>query len=74
MPPTIVNIPISNQHLVRNNQDNDFNNYKLSNILSVSVNNQPIEDNDLLTKFYADSLDYMKITKEHRRDLGLEFL
>ena len=22
--PTIVNIPISNQHLVRNNQDNDF--------------------------------------------------
>ena len=50
-PETIINIPINNQHLVRNNQDYDFNNYKLSNILSISVNNQPIEDNDLVTKF-----------------------
>ena len=39
-PPAIINIPISNQNLVRNNQDNDFNNYKLTNILSVSVNHE----------------------------------
>ena len=68
-PPTILNIPISNQHLVRNNQDNDFNNYKLSNILSVSVNNQPIEDNDLVTKFYVDSLHIEN--ERTRRDVGL---
>ena len=50
-PETIFNIPINNQHLVRNNQDNDFNNYKLTNILSVSVNtSSSIEDNDLVTK------------------------
>ena len=49
-PETILNMPISNHHLVRNNQDNDFNNYKLSNILSISVKNQPIEDHDLVTK------------------------
>ena len=70
-PPTIVNIPISNQHLVRNNQDNDFNNYKLSNILSISVNNEPIEDNDLVTKFYVDSLH--NDNERNRRDVGLSF-
>ena len=70
-PPSIINIPISNQHLVRNNQDNDFNNYKLSNILSVSVNNQPIEDNDLVTKLYVDSLH--DDNERNRRDVGLSF-
>ena len=71
-PKTILNIPISNQHLVRNNQDNDFNNYKLSNILSISVNNQPIEDNDLVTKFYVDSLH--ENNESNRRDVRIIFL
>ena len=32
---------------MRNNQDNDFNNYKLTNISSVSVTHEATEDNDL---------------------------
>ena len=70
-PPTIINIPISNQNLVRNNQDNVFNNYKLTNISSVSVNHEAQEDNDLVTLGYVKSLH--EDNERSRRDLGLQF-
>ena len=70
-PETIINVPINNQHLVRNNQDNDFNNYKLTNISSVSVTHDAVEDNDLVTLGYVKSLH--QENERSRRDVGLEF-
>ena len=40
--------------LVKNNQDNDFNDNKLTNIDSVTVNREPISDNELSNKKYID--------------------
>ena len=40
--------------LVKNNQDNDFNDNKLLNLDSVTVNRNPILDNDLSNKKYID--------------------
>ena len=70
-PPTVINIPINNQHLVRNNQDNYFNNYRLTNISSVSVTHDAVEDNDLVTLGYVKSLH--EDNERNRRDLGLQF-
>ena len=71
-PPTIINIPISNQHLVRNNQDNNFNNYRLTNISSVTVNHNAVEDNDLVTTWLCRNL-YMRIMNDHEEMSGLAF-
>ena len=71
-PETIINIPINNQHLVRNNQDNDFNNYKLTNISSVSVTHDAVEDNDLSYSWICKI--YMQDNERNRRDQDLEFL
>ena len=40
--------------LVRNNQDNDFNDNKLKNIDSIEVNRNPNSDNELANKKYID--------------------
>ena len=40
--------------LVKNNQDNDFNDNKLTNIDSVTINRNPILDNELSNKKYID--------------------
>ena len=40
--------------LVENNQDNDFNDNKLTNLDSVTVNRNPTSDNELSTKKYID--------------------
>ena len=40
--------------LVKNNQDNDFNDNKLTNINSISVNRNPNSDNELANKKYID--------------------
>ena len=39
---------------VRNNQDNDFNNYNLTNINSITLNTQVVNDNQVITKAYVD--------------------
>ena len=70
-PDTIIHIPIKNQHLVRNNQDNNFNNYKLTNISSVSVTHEAIEDENLVTLGYVKSLH--EDNERNRRDIGLSF-
>ena len=70
-PRSIINIPISDQRLVRNNEDNNFNNFKLPNISSVSVNHQATEDKDLVTKAYVDS--FYQENEQNRRDVGLDF-
>ena len=41
-------------NLVKNNQDNDFNDNKLTNINSITINNNPTDDNHLSNKKYVD--------------------
>ena len=40
--------------MVKNNQDNDFNDNKLTNIDSITVNRNPTSDNELSNKKYID--------------------
>ena len=40
--------------LVKNNQDNDFNDNKLININSITINNNPTDDNHVSNKKYID--------------------
>ena len=40
--------------LVKNNQDNDLNDKKLTNLDSISVNRKPSSDNELASKKYVD--------------------
>ena len=40
--------------LVKNNQDNDFNDKKLTNLDSITVNGNPASDNELANKKYID--------------------
>ena len=55
--------------LVRINQDNDFNNYNLTNINSTTLNTQAVNDNHVITKnsvyhFHNDN-------ERNRRDLSI---
>ena len=43
------------RNLVKNNQDNDFNDNKLTNIDSITVNRNPTSDNELANKKYIDN-------------------
>ena len=40
--------------LVKNNQDNDLNDNKLTNIDSITVNREPTSNNELANKKYVD--------------------
>ena len=40
--------------IVKNNQDNDLNDNKLTNINSITINNKPTEDNHVSNKKYID--------------------
>ena len=40
--------------LVKNNQDNDFNKNKITNIDSITINNNPTDDNHVSNKKYID--------------------
>ena len=57
--------------LVRNNKDNDFNNYNLTNINSITLNKQAENDNEVITKAYVDQ--FHQENERSRRDLGLDF-
>ena len=53
--------------LVKNNEDNDFNDNKLTNIDSNTVNRNPIVDNELTNKNYVDDqLDRNTIVRFNR--------
>ena len=41
-------------NLVKNNQNNDFNNNKLTNINSITINNNPTDDNHVSNEKYID--------------------
>ena len=57
--------------LIRNNTNNDFGNYNLTNINSITLNNQPITDNEVVTKSYVDQ--FHNDNERSRRDLGIDF-
>ena len=66
-----VDISIDEPSLVRNNEDNDFNNYKLSIIRSISLDKQAENDNEMTTKAYVDQFHLEN--ERSRRDLGIDF-
>ena len=57
--------------LVRNNRDNDFGNYNLTNINSITLNKQAKNDNEVITKSYVDQ--FHQENERTRRDVGLDF-
>ena len=56
--------------LVRNNQDNNFKNHKLTNINGVTLNKQAENDNEVVTKAYVDQ--FHQQNERSRRYLGIE--
>ena len=62
---------IDEPSLVRNNQDNGFNNNNLTNISTITLNKQAENDNEVITKAYVDQ--FHNDNKRTRRVLGLDF-
>ena len=62
---------IDEPSIVRNNQDNDFKNYNLSNTSSIALNTQAVNDNQVVTKAYVDQ--FHNDNERTRRNLGLHF-
>ena len=60
--------PINNLSLVRNNQQNDFNNHNLTNINSITLNTEAVNDNQVIIKAYVDQ--FHQDNERSRRDLG----
>ena len=57
--------------LVRNNKDNDFNNYNLTNIKSITLNTQPVDNIQVITKAFVDR--FHQKNERSRRRVGLNF-
>ena len=53
-PKLYVDNSIDQSSLVRNNKDNDFGNYNLTNINSITLKTQAVNDNQVITKAYVD--------------------
>ena len=62
---------IDEPSLVRNNQENDFENNKLTNIKSITLNTQAVNDNQVITKAYVDQ--FHQENERSRQDLGIDF-
>ena len=62
---------IDKPSLVRNKQDNDFNNNNLTNINSITLNTQAVNDNHVVTKAYVDQ--FHQENDRSPRDLGIDF-
>ena len=57
--------------IVKNNRDNDFRNFNLTNINSITLNTQAENDNEVITKAYVDQ--FHNDNERNRRDVGLSF-
>ena len=62
---------IDESSLLRNNKDNDFGNYNLTNITSITLNKQAENDFEIITKAYVDQFHLEN--ERSRRDLGIAF-
>ena len=70
-PSIVKNTEIDQSSLVRNNQDNDFGNYNLTNINSITLNKQAESDNEVITEAYVDH--FHQENERSRRNLGMDF-
>ena len=70
-PKVYVDTAIDESSLVRNNKDNDFGNYNLTDINSIILNTQAVNVNQVITKAYVDQ--FHQENERSRRDLGLSF-
>ena len=59
---------IDESSLVRNIQDNDFNNNNLTNKNSFPLNTQAVNDDQVITKAYVDQ--FHNDNERTRRDIG----
>ena len=59
---------IDEPSLVGNNQDNEYNNHNLTNIISITLNKQAENDNEVITKRYVDQ--FYQENEQSRRDVG----
>ena len=66
-----VGTAIDEVSVVRNNQDNDFYNINITNINSITLNTQALNDNQVITKAYVDQ--FLQENERSRRDFGLDF-
>ena len=57
--------------LARNNQDKDFNNNNLTNINSITLKTQAVNDNHVITETYVDQIH--QVNEQFGRDLGIDF-
>ena len=55
-PKIYVDNPLDEPSLLRNIQDNDFNNNKLNNINCITLNKQAENDIEVITKAYVDQI------------------
>ena len=57
--------------LVGNNKDNGFSNFYFTNINSITLNTQAVNDNEVITKAYVDQFHLEN--ERSRRNLGIGF-
>ena len=62
---------IDESRLVRNKQDNDFNNINLTMINKITLNTQAFIDNQVISKAYVDL--FREENERFRQDLGIDF-
>ena len=67
-PKLYIDTEIDQPSVVRNNQDNDFNNNNLTNINSITLNKQAENDNEVITKSYVDQ--FHQENERSGRDVG----
>ena len=70
-PKLYVDNAIDESTLVRNNKDNGFGKYNLTNINSNTPNTQAVNDNQVITKAYVDQ--FHQENERSRRGLGIDF-
>ena len=70
-PKIYVDNAIEEISLLRKNQDNGFANHNLTNISSITLNTQAVDDNEVITKAYVDQ--FHNDNEGVRRDIGLSF-
>ena len=56
---------------VRNNQANGFHKFNVTNINSITLNNQAIQDYQVFTKSYVDQ--FHQENEQSRRNSGIDF-
>ena len=56
---------------IRNNLDNDFNHFILTKLNRITLNNQSVKENQVITNSFVDQLHQEK--RRCRQDLGIDF-